>query len=226
MEGVSTMPTDEKIKKDVTDHLYWDYRVDASEVQIEVDDGIVVLDGTVPSFVAMESAADDAWSVRGVMGVENDLEVRYEPSIDIPTDDEIRSNIQKIFLWNPHLTAYKIDVEVEDGWVTLEGTVDAFWKKIRSELEAKDVIGVLGVTNKLSVVPTESITDESIAENVVDAIDRDVRVRVEDINVEVEMGEVTLTGNVPSWSAKTAAYSSALYTNGVIDVVDKLIVNP
>ncbi len=219
------MPTDEKIKKDVTDHLYWDYRVDASDVEIKVDDGIVQLDGTVPSFDAMDSAADDAWSVRGVTGVENDLEIKYERTAEIPTDDEIRSSIQKIFLWNPHLTSYKIDVDVLDGWVTLEGTVDAFWKKMRAEEEAKDVIGVVGVTNKMAVVPTESITDESIAENVVNAIDRDMRVFADDVNVEVEMGEVILTGSVPTWSAKTAAYSSALYTNGVLDVVDKITVN-
>ena len=220
------MATDEKIKKDVTDQLYWDYRVDASNVQVTVDDGVVELEGTVPSFSAKESASTDAWSVGGVIRVENDLDVKYAPGLTVPTDDEIRSNIKDVFLWNPYLTSYKIDVSVKNGWVTLEGTVDAYWKKVRAELEATDVVGVLGITNKIAVVPTESITDERIAEDVVNAVDRDIRVYADDVDVKVEGGQVTLTGSVPTWTAKSAAHSAALYTYGVKDVKDRITVTP
>jgi osmotically-inducible protein OsmY len=220
------MPTDEKIKKDVTDQLYWDYRVDASDVQIIVDDGLVQLEGTVPSFSAKESASNDAWSVGGVIRVENDLEVKYAPGLTVPTDDEIRSNIMDVFLWNPYLTSYKIDVSVKNGWVSLEGTVDAYWKKVRAEMEAKDVLGVLGVTNKIAVVPSESITDERIAEDVVSAVDRDIRVFADDVDVKVEDGHVILTGSVPTWTAKSATHSATLYTYGVKDVRDRITVTP
>lgn len=40
---------DEEIKRDLVDELYWDYRVDASNVKAEVSDGKVRLTGTVPS---------------------------------------------------------------------------------------------------------------------------------------------------------------------------------
>lgn len=53
------MAIDEKIKKNVTDQLYWDHRVDASDVQIEVDEGVVTLSGNVPSFTAKDAAYDD-----------------------------------------------------------------------------------------------------------------------------------------------------------------------
>jgi osmotically-inducible protein OsmY len=220
------MPTDEKIKIDVTDQLYWDYRVDASDIQVAVEDGVIELEGTVPSFSAKASASDDAWSVDGVVRVENDLDVKYAPSLEIPDDSDIQSNIENIFLWNPHLATYKIDVDVTNGWVTIEGTVDAYWKIIRAEMAAKDVVGVLDVTNNLAVVPTESITDERIAEDVVNAIDRDIRVISDDVSVSVEDGKVTLTGNVPSWTAKSAAYYSALYTYGVKEVDDQLVITP
>jgi len=42
--------TDEKIKKQVVDQLYWDARVDASDVKVEVSDRNVILTGTVPSY--------------------------------------------------------------------------------------------------------------------------------------------------------------------------------
>lgn len=217
------MTIDEKIKKEVTDQLYWDHRVDAADVQIEVDDGVVTLTGNVPSFTAKDAAYDDTWFVDGVRLVINDLDVEYlTEERDMPTDEEIQHYVVEKLRWNPDLASYKIEVGVAKGWVTLEGTVDAYWKKVRARMQASEIIGVLGVTNKLAVVPTESIKDERIAEDVVAAMDRNASVNSEDINVRVTGGVVTLTGTVSSWRAKTAAFDSALYTYGVIDVVDEI----
>mgnify|MGYP001044552079 CR=1 FL=1 len=216
------MTIDEKIKKDVTDQLYWDHRVDAADVQIEVDDGVVTLTGNVPSFTAKDAAYDDTWFVDGVRLVVNDLDVEYVTETKMPTDEEIQRYVVEKLRWNPDLASYKIEVSVAKGWVTMQGTVDAYWKKVRARMEASEVVGVLGVTNKLAVVPTESIKDERIAEDVVDAMDRNASANPEDVNVRVTDGVVTLTGTVTSWRAKTAAYDSALYTYGVVDVVDEI----
>jgi osmotically-inducible protein OsmY len=216
------MAIDEKIKKNVTDQLYWDHRVDASDVQIEVDDGVVTLSGNVPSFTAKDAAYDDTWFVDGVRLVLNDLDVEYVTERKMPTDEDIQRYVIDKLRWNPDLAAYKIEVSVSRGWVTLEGTVDAYWKKVRARMEASEVIGVLGVTNKLAVVPTESIEDERIAEDVIAAMDRHVLVNPQEVNVRVNDGVVTLTGTVPSWRVKTAAHDAALYTYGVIDIVDEL----
>lgn len=216
------MIIDEKIKKNVTDQLYWDHRVDAADVQIDVEDGVVTLTGSVPSFTAKDAAYDDTWFVDGVRLVINDLDVEYVTKTEMPSDDDIQRYVIEKLRWNPDLASYKIEVEVSKGWVTMEGTVDAYWKKVRARMEAEEVIGVLGVTNKLAVVPTESIEDERIAEDVVAAMDRHVNVDAQAVNVRVTGGVVTLTGTVSSWRAKTAAYDAALYTYGVIDVVDEI----
>ena len=54
--------TSEEIKKDVVDQLYWDNRIDASSVTVEVDGGRVKLKGTAPTYTAKEAARMDAWS--------------------------------------------------------------------------------------------------------------------------------------------------------------------
>lgn len=217
------MRADEVIKTDVVDQMYWDHRIDASDIAVSVDDGKVTLTGAVPTYTAKRAAADNAWLVEGVALVENDIEVEYPTTVSVPTDDEIAANVRDAFTWNTDLSAFEIDVSVTNGWVTLEGTVDAYWKKIEAEGEAEDVRGVIGVTNKLAVVPTEKITDESIAEDVVNAIDRNRNVNVDDIDVTVSNGRVTLTGTVANKTAKSAAYNSALYTVGVTDVEDNII---
>ena len=54
---------DEQIKKAVVDMLYWDSRVDASDIHVEVTDGEVTLRGTVPSYATKEAALFDAWKI-------------------------------------------------------------------------------------------------------------------------------------------------------------------
>jgi hyperosmotically inducible protein len=63
--------TDEAIKRDLIDELYWDYRVDAFNVKAEVSDGRVELTGSVPSYSARHAAVTAAWGIDGVREVIN-----------------------------------------------------------------------------------------------------------------------------------------------------------
>ncbi|GEM_PF-3564988 len=42
----------------------------------------------------------------------------------------------------------------------------------------------------------------------------------------VEDGVVTLSGIIPDWGVRRAVYETALHTEGVVDIKDKLIVKP
>lgn len=216
------MKTDEGIAKDVVDSLYWDSRVDASKVAVTVNEGIVSLSGTVSSYSERAAALEDAWIITGVQDVKNQLQVDFRT--EVPSDSEIKSNIEQAFTWDNDLYPFDIQISVETGWVTLEGTVDAFWKKVRAEDLAFSMRGATKVTNKIVVVPTQTIADEKIAESIVNALDRNVNVNVDNINVAVENGTVALNGTVPSWSAKQAAYDTARYTLGVKEVKDQVAV--
>jgi osmotically-inducible protein OsmY len=213
----------EEIKKDVTDQLYWDSRVDASDVTVAVDGGRVDLRGKVPSLSARQSAERDAWAVRGVTDVQNEVTVEFgEP---IPSTEDAELHIRRMLEWNPDLRSQDIQVSVTNGLVTLDGTVDAFWKKLRAETVALEVLGVSGVENRLKVVPSQSIIDETIAENVGSALRRNISVDSRRIDIAVENGVVTLTGTVPTWNERNAAFESALFTEGVRDVQDFLTVS-
>lgn len=219
------MLTDELVKTSVVDHLAWDDRVDASNVQVTIDGGEVTLKGVVPSYLARLAAAHAALSVRGVNGLNNQLEVKYS---DIFSDEEVHRAVENRILWNPYLFAYKIDVSMDKGWATLKGTVDAYWKKLAAEEEASNVRGVIGVSNHIAVVTTkdkdERLVDEAIAEDVVKAIDRNRQVIAENVDVKVVDGDVILSGEVSSQEARNAAYWSALYTFGVSNVHNHLVV--
>lgn len=218
------MKTDEEIKVDVIKQLQWDARIDASDISVKVNDGSVELEGDVTSLTAKDAAFDDAYLVDGVLSVKNDLDVRFPAEKTVPSDLDIKTNLINTLSFNSDLESYKIDVSVDNGWITLEGTVNAYWEKVAAENEALDINGVLGVTNNLGVVPTDSYLDENIAEDIVNALERNVYVNASDIDVKVEDGEVTLDGTVKTYKAKNAAYDSALYTPGVILVNNRIIV--
>lgn len=212
------------IKKNIIDQLYWDDRVVASDIDVNVMDGEVELVGTVPTYGARLAAEADAVVVPGVRNVANNLNVKYPATDVMPTDDEITSNIENVFNWNNNLDLSSMKVYTEQGSVNLEGSVTSIWRKILAEDLALSVKGVVNVKNKLSVVPGKDVVDEVVAEDIVNALDRNQMINVEDVDVKVDNGIVTLTGTVSDWHTRLQVYNTALYTRGVIDIRDQLVI--
>jgi hyperosmotically inducible protein len=216
--------TKEQIKKDVVDQLYWDSRVDASGIKVEVSEGEVILTGTVPNYTAYKAADDDAWAVAGVKYVRNDLIIQYPPNVSIPSDAQLKASIENVLLWQPDFDSTDIIINVERGWVTLRGSVDAFWKKVRSEELTLSLKGVLGVTNELAIVPDENYNDRIIAEDLQAALERNSNIDMGLIDVKVENGKVTLTGSVHSLPAFRAVQEIAESTLGVLMIDNELVI--
>jgi osmotically-inducible protein OsmY len=215
---------DEEIKKDVVDQLYWDDRVDASNIKVEVNNGEVNLSGTVPYYSNRRIAQNDSWNVLGVRALENRLKVDYPETIPLPSDDQIQANLIDMYRLDPELNHSKIVPEVNGGKVRLEGEVDKLWKKNWAEDLASGTMGVTEIDNRLTVVPTEDVLDSAIAEDLKAALARNIYVDVDDIDIKVENGVVTLFGTMPDWISARAAYNTALYTSGATEVINKMTI--
>jgi osmotically-inducible protein OsmY len=140
----------------------------------------------------------------------------------IPSDNEIKSRIEYTLLLNPRIESDTIDVNVSDRRVTLEGSVDAFWKKREIKTLSANAKGVIGVTDKLEIVPPREYPDEEIVHELEKAIDRRPAVSKEDVDMKVSNGEVTLEGTVPNWFTYSQIKISSENTLGVVSVVDKI----
>lgn len=218
--------TAERIKSDVVDELAWDDRVLATDVKVDVDGASVTLSGTVPTHFSRQAAIDDAYQVPGVMKVVDQLGVRYPEVLEIPTDERIRSNVENLLDWNPDIDIRDLTVSVSGGVVTLEGTVDAFWKKALVDNLLQGISGVIALKNQLAIVPEGGITDMAIAETITKALKRRKLVDPDDITVTVENGFVTLGGTVPSVTAEEVAFDAARYTAGVRGVRNDMEIAP
>lgn len=216
----------EQVKRDIVAQLAWDARVDATDVTVEVEAGTVKLGGTVPNLTARLAAADDAWQVPEVREVDNAILVA-PPSVDlVPRDEELARNARVALDLNSAIPSDDLSVSVASGVVTLKGSVDALWKKHVAENLVSSLLGVVGVENKLGIAPTRKPVDEELARDIIEAIDRRVLVDKKDVEVVVNNGVVTLSGSVPGWAARRAAFDAALYTAGVRDIRNNLVITP
>ncbi len=222
--AVSTRASEE-IKKDIIDQLSLDSRVSAVDVEVDVAEGKVSLLGAVPTYGARRAAQEDASSVDGVKSIDNRLYVERTEGIPGPADDEICGRVRAAIREDEDLEGADVDASVSGGWVTLRGSVDAYWKKLRVEELASTEVGVCGLTNELAVVPSGTYEDKLIAESIMAALERDIRVDAGAIDVRVHGGKVTLSGSVPSLPALQMAQATAQYTPGVVEVVNELVIS-
>ncbi|MFP4091141.1 MAG: BON domain-containing protein [Cyclobacteriaceae bacterium] len=217
------MPTlEEDIKKRVKEQLRWDDRVMASDINVEVDRGIVRLSGSVPSYASLRNAEVDALSVRGVNGIDNQLVISYHTEVEVPTDAEIEDFVNKMYRFNENLSSDEITVISENGYITLSGSTSALWKKLLAEELCHSVRGVVEVTNEITIVPTGSLGDENIANTIMAALERDAYTDQDSIIVRVENGIVSLSGTSNSRMGELKAEAIASQTEGVIEVVNEI----
>jgi osmotically-inducible protein OsmY len=218
-----TQKTEESIKRDIIESFSWDSRIDPAAVEAEVaSDGTVTLSGTVPAYRSVQAAEEDAWGVRGVSAVVNNLAVAFPGSDRLLTDEQIRSNLEQALQWNPVIDAHNIRLSVREGVADMQGSVSTYWAKIRAEETAREIAGILNVVNRLTVVPTEDYDDRRIAERVADALDRDSYISSDAVDVNVENGTVTLTGSVPGWGIYTRISDALSSIQGIVHVSNEL----
>ncbi|OGH99018.1 MAG: hypothetical protein A2X42_06210 [Candidatus Margulisbacteria bacterium GWF2_38_17] len=212
----------EEIMKNVQDQLYWDSRVDASDISVEVKGDKVTLFGSVSDYFGKKVAQKDAYNVPGVTSVRNELIVHFRPGLELPSDKEISSRVRDILLWNPSIEAAHINIEVQKGSVTISGTVDAYWKRHLAEDLTCKIKGVAKIINELAVVPANNLSDQAIAENIIAAFNRDRNITVDTVDIKVEKGKVTVRGSVPTWAGFHSILDVIRHTPGVIDIIDFL----
>ena len=60
---------------------------------------------------------------------------------------EVRARVLNALYWDFAVPRHGLNIDVEDGWVTVSGTVDLPYQRSCAESDAKSVSGVVGVTN-------------------------------------------------------------------------------
>jgi len=215
------MKTDRELQEDVLEELDWEPSVNASRIGVEVENGVVTLQGTVDSYAQKWAAERAARRVAGVRGLAMELEVMLSGSV-ARTDTDIALAAGNVIDWSASIPKDAVKVVVEKGWVWLSGDVP--WAFIRDDAErvVRGLLGVKGVTNEISV--SSPVMPHDIKTKIEAALYRRAHIDAKAVTVSVAKGTVTLTGNVDSLMERDTIEHAAWNTPGVSAVVDNLVV--
>jgi osmotically-inducible protein OsmY len=143
-------------------------------------------------------------------------------------DSQLQQSVLAAFKWEPSVSAGHIGVTANDGVITLSGHVGSYAEKHAAEVAARQVRGVRAVAEEI-VVSLPSGTrrsDEDIAAAAITRLAWNVSVPVDAVQLKVEKGWVTLTGQVDRWYQRNAAEHDVRPLLGVVGVTNRVAIKP
>ncbi|NEU14683.1 BON domain-containing protein [Methylobacterium sp. BTF04] len=139
-------------------------------------------------------------------------------------DKTLQSNVLKELDWEPSVNAAHIGVTAKDGIVTLTGHVQNYMEKYAADKAAGRVKGVRAVAEEIEVrLPHHAEkNDDEIAAALLLRLDWNVSVPDKAVQVKVEKGWVTLTGQVDWQFQKEAAEHDIRGMLGVVGILNSI----
>lgn len=210
----------ERLRRYVLEELAFDPRVDASGIGVTVEERIVKLTGHVHSLADKIAVAEAVERVKGVRGVVLDVEVRCAPDSHV-SDEVLAKRATDVLAWDTSLPKDAVKVTVDQGCVTLTGTVDWQFQRSQIESDVRCLAGVVSIDNKIAIRAISRKKD--VKRSIKEAMHRRADVQASSIRVDVdEEGRVTLKGKVGDWQARNAVEDAAWLIAGVKDVDNRV----
>lgn len=219
------IPSDGEIQRNVLDELDWDPEVEAPDVGVEVDDGVVTLNGTVANHAIKVAAERAAQRVHGVRAVANDVVV-HTTGEGGRTDTDIALAIADRFEWSDVIPEEQLRITVEDGVVTLAGAVGWRYEATEAEQLVRRISGVTDVVNEIAVVPPQETDEAQIGDEIERAFRRHAELDAHNISVRIVGPTVVLSGAVSSWSEREEAERVAWRSPGIRHVKNEIRIEP
>jgi osmotically-inducible protein OsmY len=211
------------LQRNVLDELDWDPTVNAAQIGVTVEDGIITLTGTVDSYADKIAAERATKRVLGVQGIANDLHVKL-PQHTQRSDTDIVKAVLNALEWDIRIPRDRITVTVKDAWVTLEGEVEWNFERDEAVRVVRPLKGVVGVSNLITVKPRVKSVD--VRAKITEALKRNAEVDAQKVVVAVDGSKVTLSGTVRSFAERDDAEHAAWAAQGVAKVQNLIDVEP
>jgi osmotically-inducible protein OsmY len=140
------------------------------------------------------------------------------------TDEKIKKDVLDELAWQPTIDETQVGVIVDNGVVTLTGTLDSYAKKMAAEKAVKSVKGVKAVAEDIKIEYGNSFrkTDTEIAKSAANVLNENINVPKDKVLVKVDNGGLYLTGELKWDFQKNAAKKAVENIRGVKYVVNNI----
>lgn len=214
--------SDKELRQLVMDELEYEPSIDAADIGVASENGVVTLSGYVTDYMQKMAAERATWRVKGVKGIAQKIEVRL-PGDKKQNDDEIAQRALNILAWNTVVPRDRVRVRVSDGWVTLSGNVNWNYQRLAAEGEVRKLGGVKGVINDITLASIAQFGD--VRRRIQDALKRHAEIEADAVRVDIrDDGTVRIDGRVDNWSEKQAVERAVWSAPGVRVVEDRLTI--
>lgn len=147
--SIGQMWNDSTITTNVKSALVKDPNVNALSVDVDTLEGVVILTGVIETENSAKRAVEIAQKIPGVRKVKNNLQVGQKTWGQTLDDKVIGSKIKAKLINEPGIRSFNIDVDVNNGIVTLTGLVEYRHQKNRAIEIARTTSGTLRVIDNL-----------------------------------------------------------------------------
>ena len=159
--------------------------------------------------------------VKGVRAVAEGLEVRLAFDMTRGDDDIARAAVDRL-AWDSSVPRDTVQARVEKGWVTLSGEVQWYFQKQAAVLDVRHLTGVVGLTDQITIRPSESSGD--ISDEITHALHRSWFFDPKLVTVTARDGAVRLYGKVGSAYERQVAAETAWAARGTVSVENDILV--
>lgn len=212
---------DRQLRLIVIDELDFEPSIDATRIDVWVEQGMVALTGYARSFAEKREAERVACRVRGVRAVSERIAVAT-PAGKPMDDAELARRALDILTWDAAVPDM-VRVKVRNGHARLSGTVDWHYQRLAAEHAVSRLAGIIGISNLIGIRHNSHAYD--IGRAIADALGRSAELDACRIRVLVaEDDTVTLEGEVHAWFERAIAERAAWSAPGVKRVEDHLLV--
>jgi osmotically-inducible protein OsmY len=184
---------------------------------------VVTLSGVVSSYAEKCCAELLARHVCGVAGLKNALEVRLTIG-NHRSDDALRRLAVDLLESLPMMYPERPLVSVENGWLTLNGTVASTALKDAAEEAFTHIAGIRGITNQIAVVPRSKSVEAGRA--FVAAVKRSAALSVAELATRVSGSTIAVHATVGTCLERSLLLEMASRAPGIARVEDHIVVQP
>jgi osmotically-inducible protein OsmY len=227
---VQASKMDNRIESSAKNSYVFKTYLQADDIKVQSEDGAVTLTGTVSEESHKSLAQETVADLPGVKSVDNMLEVKGASPAAM-SDAWITAKVKTIFLFHKNVSAIT-EVNTKDGVVTLQGKAANEAQKDLTTEYAKDVEGVKGVNNEMTVgkiakkkqTVGQKIDDASITAQVKMTLLYHRSTSALNTSVKTKRGVVTLSGKAKSGAEMDLAAKFANDVNGVKSVINRMTI--